>query len=74
MLSVISGLKERTSSKSSGATPGTAKDFLFDDETWRIRWMVVDPGTWLPGRKVLVPPFGSRCRWTSHHRPDTVCR
>ena len=31
-------------------------DFLFDDEAWTIRWAVIDTGTWLPGRKVLLPP------------------
>ena len=35
---------------------GTVSDFLFDDRTWQIRWLVVDTGDWLPGRKVLLPP------------------
>jgi uncharacterized protein YrrD len=34
---------------------GTVKDFLFDDDTWRVKWLVVDTGNWLPGRQVLVP-------------------
>jgi hypothetical protein len=34
---------------------GTASDFLFDDQTWLVRWLVVDTGHWLPGRKVLLP-------------------
>jgi hypothetical protein len=34
---------------------GHVHDFLFTDETWAIRYMVVDTGNWLPGRKVLVP-------------------
>jgi uncharacterized protein YrrD len=34
---------------------GTVKDFLFDDVTWRVEWLVVDTGNWLPGRQVLVP-------------------
>jgi uncharacterized protein YrrD len=34
---------------------GTVKDFLFDDDTWRLKWMVIDTGNWLPGRQVLVP-------------------
>jgi hypothetical protein len=29
---------------------------LFDDATWLIRWLVVDTGTWLSSRKVLLPP------------------
>jgi hypothetical protein len=37
---------------------GTVKDFLFDDASWRIRWMVVDTGNWLSGRKVLLPVLG----------------
>jgi hypothetical protein len=35
---------------------GTVKDVLFDDRTWRVRWLVVDAGTWLTGRKVLLHP------------------
>jgi hypothetical protein len=34
---------------------GTVSDFLFDDVTWVVRWLVVDTGTWLSGRKVLLP-------------------
>ena len=35
---------------------GTASDFLFDDARWLARWLVVDTGDWLSGRKVLLPP------------------
>ena len=35
---------------------GTVNDLLFSDETWTIRWLVVDTGVWLTGRKVLVHP------------------
>src|SRR5580704_8755251 len=35
---------------------GTVSDFLFDDTSWRVRWLVVDTGNWLSGRKVLLPP------------------
>jgi hypothetical protein len=35
---------------------GTVSDFLFDDSSWLIRWLVVDTGNWLSGRKVLLPP------------------
>lgn len=40
----------------SDGNPGTVSDFLFDDQTWRIRWLVADTGNWLPGRKLLLPP------------------
>ena len=33
---------------------GKVHEFLFDDELWIIRYLVVDTGTWLPGRKVLL--------------------
>jgi hypothetical protein len=35
---------------------GTVKTFLFDDTTWKIRWLVIDTGHWLTGRQVLVHP------------------
>lgn len=35
---------------------GTISDFLFDDASWSVRWLVVDTGNWLSGRKVLLPP------------------
>ncbi|HEX4112621.1 MAG TPA: PRC-barrel domain-containing protein [Stellaceae bacterium] len=34
---------------------GTVSDFLFDDASWLARWVVVDTGTWLSGRNVLLP-------------------
>lgn len=35
---------------------GHVHDFIFDDETWTIRYLVVDTRNWLPGRKVLLAP------------------
>ena len=37
------------------ANIGTVSDILFDDTHWAVRWLVVDTGYWLPGRKVLLP-------------------
>ena len=39
---------------------GKVDNFLFEDTTWKIRYLVVDTGTWLPDRKVLIP-FASLC-------------
>jgi len=42
-----------------GATDGeigTVKEFYFDDHTWTIRYIIVEAGTWLSGRKVLISP------------------
>ena len=40
---------------------GHVKDFYFDDQNWVVRYLVVDTGSWLSGRKVLISPhaFGS---------------
>jgi len=40
---------------------GHIKDFYFDDQNWAIRYLVVDTGSWLPGRLVLISPhaFGN---------------
>lgn len=35
---------------------GTIHDFYFDDDSWTVRYAVVDTGSWLTGRKVLVSP------------------
>ena len=34
---------------------GTVSDFLFDDTSWLVRWLVVDTGKWLSRSKVLLP-------------------
>ena len=36
---------------------GHAVDFLIDDRTWNIRYLIVDTKNWLPGRKVVVSPW-----------------
>jgi len=35
---------------------GQVKDFLIDEASWIIRWLVVDTRTFLPGPKKLVAP------------------
>ena len=35
---------------------GAVKDFLFDDQSWKIRWMAVETGDWLSGRRILIHP------------------
>jgi hypothetical protein len=43
---------------------GAVNDFYFDDERWAIRYVVVDTGRWLPGRRVLISPLSiSRSEW-----------
>ena len=35
---------------------GHAEDYLVDDQSWAIRYMVVDTTNWWAGKKVLVAP------------------
>ena len=35
---------------------GHIEDFVIDDETWAIRYLIVGTKNWLPGKKVLVSP------------------
>src|SRR5438552_16940281 len=56
-----------------GATDGIMgeiKDVYFDDERWAIRYLVVDTGKWLPGRKVLISPFSVRMIEWARGRAD----
>jgi hypothetical protein len=36
---------------------GTVDQFYFDDDTWAIRYLLVNTGGWLDGKEVLVSPF-----------------
>lgn len=40
---------------------GHVEDFLVDEATWAIRYMIVDTGNWWSGKKVLVSPG-----WIAH--------
>jgi hypothetical protein len=35
---------------------GHVEEFLFDDEAWRVRYLVIDTRNWLPGKKVIIAP------------------
>ena len=35
---------------------GKCRDLLFDDRWWTIRHILVDTGTWMTGRSVLLSP------------------
>ena len=35
-------------------TIGHVEDFIIDDETWSIRYLIVDTQNWWPGKKVLI--------------------
>lgn len=66
MLWLASDLKGYRLRATDGAI-GSIDDLLFDDIDWTLRWVVVDTGNWLPGRRVLLPP-------SSLKDPDRVSR
>ena len=42
--------------KAADGNLGKVVEFFFDDESWTIRYLVVEAGNWLNGRKVLISP------------------
>jgi len=47
---------------------GHVKDFYFDDQNWVIRYLVVDTGSWLSGRLVLISPHAFGDLYEDAHR------
>lgn len=39
---------------------GAVRQFYFDDQTWAVRYLTVDTGSWLGGRTVLISPISIR--------------
>ena len=54
---------------------GEVKDFYFDDQRWVIRYFVVDTGSWLSSRKVLISPISlHNPEWVSRTLPASITR
>jgi uncharacterized protein YrrD len=52
---------------------GHIRDFYFDDHAWVIRYFVVETGSWLSSRKVLVSPIGTgRPDWQGKVLPASI--
>jgi hypothetical protein len=46
---------------------GHVDDFIIDDQTWTIRYIVVDTRNWWPGKKVVISPrWITRVDWQRH--------
>jgi len=44
---------------------GHVEDFIIDDNTWAIRYLVVDTRNWWPGKRILVSPrWIERVSWS----------
>jgi hypothetical protein len=46
---------------------GVVSDILFEDNNWKLRWFVIDTGSWLARRKILIHP-------SALERPDIKLR
>jgi sporulation protein YlmC with PRC-barrel domain len=47
---------------------GHVKDFMVDDETWEIRYLVISTTNWWPGKSVLIAPeWASRVSYPERH-------
>ena len=55
MLRSMKDLKKYAIQATDGVV-GNVKDFYFDDRVWVIRYLVVETGSWLASRKVLISP------------------
>jgi len=54
---------------------GDVKDFYFDDKAWAIRYLVVDTGSWLSSRKVLISPIAAGPPdWDNKQLPVSLTR
>ena len=54
---------------------GEVDDLYFDDDRWAIRYLVVDTGSWLPARKVLISPVAiGRPDWMAQQLPVSLTK
>jgi uncharacterized protein YrrD len=59
MLTSLSRLNGSTVTATDGEI-GHVREAYFDDDRWAIRYLVIDTGTWLSGRDVLISPYAVR--------------
>lgn len=54
---------------------GEVKDLYFDDKAWAVRYLVVETGSWLLSRKVLISPIAAaRPDWPTKLLPVSLTR
>ena len=54
---------------------GHVKDFYFDDQKWVVRYFIVDTGTWLSSREVLVSPMAiGQPNWRDEVLPASMTK
>ena len=54
---------------------GHVKDIYFDDQRWVVRYLIVETGSWLASRKVLISPFAiGDPDWTGKVLPVSITK
>ena len=59
MLNSVHGLKGAILIASDGEI-GHVTSAFFDDQSWTVRYLAVDTGSWLSGRSVLISPYSAK--------------
>lgn len=74
MLRILKTLEHFTVSATDGDI-GSIKDFYFKDDAWVVRYFVVETGTWLSSRKVLISPIAvQNVDWNEKKLPVSISR
>lgn len=61
--------------RASDGVVGHVKDFYFDDDAWVVRYLVVETGSWLSSRKVLISPIAiGEPDWTERILPVSITK
>ncbi len=61
--------------RATDGTIGHVKDFYFDDHSWVIRYLVVETGSWLSSRRVLISPISiGQPDWAAKVLPVSITR
>lgn len=54
---------------------GEVKEFYFDDETWAVRYLIIETGNWLSNKKVLIAPHALQAPdWTNKNFPINLTK
>ncbi len=54
---------------------GRVKDLFLDDQAWVVRYLVVDTGSWLSGRQVLISPMAiGEPNWAARLLPVSITK
>jgi hypothetical protein len=61
--------------RATDGTIGHVKDLYLDDDTWVVRYLVVETGAWLSSRQVLISPMAiGQPNWTERVLPVSITK